>query len=88
MKRLVNPLSSRLIIAPVLLQTVPRSELLEGFARHDTGDWGYVSDEVRTCNVQALSHGGVLISRHKARNGQMYEITTTADSKITCFDTV
>ena len=86
--RKVFPLTSRLIFAPALLEQIPERELMDAFARHDTGDWGLVSKVRTKLNKASLRHGGELVSEYAARNGVRFKVVTSEDSRVTRFATI
>lgn len=51
----------------------------EGLARHQAGDWGEVSAEVKRRNMLALRDRQPLESEYTAPNGVKYTISTKAD---------
>lgn len=87
MTRKIFPLSSRLIFSPELINTIPESELMIAFARHDSGDWGIVSSAVGKQNRFSLRRGGTdLVSEFEAKNGMRFRVVTSSDSRFTRFE--
>ena len=86
MNKKVFPLTSRLVFSPTLMGKIPEQELMEAFARHDSGDWGIVSKATSKQNCSSLIRGGELVSEYQARNGVRFRIITTQDSRITRFE--
>jgi len=85
MNRKLFPLQSRLIFTPEVLERIPEQELLEAFARHDTGDWGLVTQKTYKQNKVSLRRGGILVSEYKSRKGEHFRVTTSDDSRFTTF---
>ena len=52
-------------------------------ARHQSGDWGDVSEETRLKNQEALSDGARLESVYHTSNGEKILVVTEADRALT-----
>lgn len=76
-----NP--GQLIATPGVLDTIPRTELMNAFYRHLRCDWGDVCTEDKRRNDQALLGGGRLFSVYHSSEEHKFWIITEADRSAT-----
>ena len=70
--------TGRLLATPGVLERVAREDLLMGYLRHISCDWGDLSPEDRRTNNRALAEGGRLLSAYHDRSGRKFWIITEA----------
>ncbi|MCA9196004.1 MAG: hypothetical protein KDA87_00640 [Planctomycetales bacterium] len=63
--------------------SVDSDDLLHGFMRHVTGDWGDLCEEDRQANEQACEIGTRILSSYTDRNQVRFWIITEADRSAT-----
>ena len=68
---------------PEVLRTIPREDLLRGFTRHISGDWGELCEFDRHENDRAMKLGRGLLSSYTDRNARRFWIITEADRSAT-----
>lgn len=66
-----------------ILQTLGSEKILRAVERHQSGDWGDVSESERAENDQALSARRRLISAYQTENGIKFWLVTRADRRST-----
>ena len=71
------------VITPNALSQLTQDDFGHGLARHQSGDWGDVSEDDRKENDLALAKGSRLLSVYHARNGIKFWIITEADRSST-----
>jgi hypothetical protein len=72
----------RVIITPSAAAWVPATVIERSLARHQSGDWGDVSEAFAGEMDEALRHGQMVISTY-FRSGPSYQIVTYADRLLT-----
>ena len=75
--------TGRLLATPGVLECVDREDLLMGYLRHISCDWGDVPPEDRRANNRALVEGGRLLSAYHDQRGRKFWIITEADRSAT-----
>ena len=72
-----------LVATPNALRSITNDDILAAICRHQSGDWGEVSEEDRRANDQALLAGTRVLSTYHAINGTEFWIITEADRSAT-----
>jgi hypothetical protein len=73
----------KIVSTPNALDRLTQEDILTGIQRHQTGDWGDVSEEDRAANERALVEGTRLWSVYHAGNGVKFWLITEADRSAT-----
>jgi hypothetical protein len=69
----------RVVATPNALGIMKEEEITTAIQRHQSGDWGDVSEEDRAANDQAMVQGTRILSAYHAENGTRFWILTEAD---------
>lgn len=73
----------QLVITPRAKDTIPRAEVLAALLRHQTGDFGDLSEDDKQANYEALEYGDRILSAYNASNGIRFWIITEGDRSST-----
>ena len=73
----------KLVITPKAKDAIPRAEALAALLRHQTGDFGDLSENDWDVNVEALENGWEIISAYNSKNGVRFWIYTEPDRSTT-----
>ena len=73
----------RLVSTPNALESIPQHEILAAIARHQSGDWGDLSEEDRQANERALADRSRLLSVYHSLAGVKFYLITEADRSCT-----
>ena len=73
----------RTVVTPNALAHLTCDDLLAGFNRHQSGDWGDMSESDRQENEMSLQQGFRLLSAYRTANGVKFWIITEADRSVT-----
>jgi hypothetical protein len=76
-------LLGKLVATPNALAQVPVPEICHALARHQSGDWGELSEDDRAANDKALANGGRLVSAYNTIAMVRFWIITEWDRSIT-----
>lgn len=74
-----------IVVTPTAAQAIELlgSSLTELLERHQAGDWGNVSDQVRTVNDRGVAERFSLQSMYELPTGERLVVVTTADRSLT-----
>ena len=72
-----------IVATPNALSQLTQEDILTGIQRHQSSDWGELSNEDREANNRALIEGARLLSAYHAQNGVKFWIITEADRSVT-----
>lgn len=81
MKLATLPLG-QVLATPAVLDIFPPAVIQSCLERHESGDWGDVSEDDRTANDQALFDGGRILSAYDIRGDKLW-INTDGDRQAT-----
>ena len=73
----------KVVITPKAMKTLPTVEVLGALARHQTGDFGDLSDNDKETNLVALRCGGSILSAYNSTTGFRFFILTEHDRSAT-----
>lgn len=73
----------RIVATPNALAALTQEEVFRAIARHQSGDWGDVSDEDRKENEFSLTRNLRLFSVYHSVTGVRFYIITEADRSVT-----
>jgi hypothetical protein len=65
------------------LGSLSRHDIVIGITRHQCGDWGEVSEEVRRNNESSLKNGAALHSLYRSDNGTQFMVITERNGPFT-----
>lgn len=73
----------KLVIMPNAKDTIPRAEALAALLRHQTGDFGDLSEDDKQANMEALEYGDQILSAYNSKDGVRFWIITEHDRSVT-----
>src|SRR5688572_6995640 len=73
----------QIVATPNALEYLTQEEILTAIQRHQSGDWGEVSESDRKENDFSLAQGFRLLSVYRAKNGTKFWLITEADRSTT-----
>ena len=73
----------QIVSTPNALSQLTQEEILTGIRRHQSGDWGEVTEQDRQANERALIEGTRLLSVYHAVSGIKFWLITEADRLVT-----
>ena len=73
----------RIVSTPNALSQLTHEDILLGIRRHQSGDWGEVTEPDRQANERALIKGTRLLSVYHAVSGIKFWLITEADRSVT-----
>lgn len=73
----------QIMIAPNVLNAIPKDDVLDALSRHIRGDWGIQDVSTSDANERALEHGGCLFSMHYSTRGLKFQIITESGRSVT-----
>lgn len=73
----------RIAATPNALKCLSQKDILAGIQRHQSGDWGDISEEDAEANDRALVQGTRVLSAYGSSNGTRFWIITEADRSVT-----
>ena len=73
----------RIVATPNALENLSQAEILRALRRHQTGDWGDMSEADRQSNARALIDGSRLLSAYRAHGQMKFWVITEADRSVT-----
>jgi hypothetical protein len=73
----------KVVITPEAIAKLSRDDVIEGLARHLTGDWGELDEFEWKVNDDAMEDGNRLFSRYRTRSGTWFWIMTEPDRSLT-----
>jgi hypothetical protein len=73
----------RIVSTPNALARLSQEDILRAIARHQSGDWGDVSEHDREENELSLKEGFRLFSVYASASGHKFWLITEADRSLT-----
>lgn len=73
----------RLVATPHAISSLSPENIRNALRRHAIGDWGYLSEEDRLANEQALLGGERLLSVYRSEAGVKFYVITEWDRSVT-----
>jgi hypothetical protein len=73
----------QIVATPAVLEKVPKIEIEFCLTRHAQGNWGYLSEEDREANEEAVKDGDKILSAYRSSAGIRFWIITEADRSVT-----
>lgn len=73
----------QVVITPNALEKITRAEALQALKRHETGDFGDLSEGDLEANMEALERGEQLLSAYNSKDGIRFWIVTEHDRSVT-----
>lgn len=73
----------QVVITPNALKKITRAEALQALMRHQSGDFGDISEGDYEANLYDMEHGGRILSAYNDRNGTRFWIITEGDRSAT-----
>lgn len=73
----------KLVITPKAKDAIPRAEVLAALLRHQTGDFGDLSENDWDVNMEALENGWEILSAYDSKDGVRFWIITEGDRSAT-----
>lgn len=65
------------------MHSLTHEEMVTGLHRHQSGDWGDLTDDDKTENASAMVEGRRILSLYTTPNGKQFWIITEADRSAT-----
>ena len=69
-----------LVASAIALRTLTHEEMIAGLRRHQSGDWGDLTEADKTENTSALTEGRRIMSLFTTVNGTPFWVCTEAES--------
>ena len=73
----------KVVITPTAMNEIPQVEILTALKRHLSGDFGDLTDHDKEVNLEALEHGGQILSAYNSSDGLRFYIITDPDRSVT-----
>lgn len=75
----------QVVATPGVLEATTELDRVSALVRHQSGDWGELSDEDTESNNEALQNGFRLLSAYTSEGGVIFWIITEHDRSVTTF---
>lgn len=82
MSKITFPLG-KIVITPNAMLEIPPDETLAALKRHGSGDFGDLTDHDKEVNLEALEHGGQILSAYNSSDGLRFYVITDPDRSVT-----